>query len=178
MSEYGLESGPSGGVSPARGEQPPSYGGGSPGYQLPRLRRGRRRANPRGQVHQTESKAAMNRRSPHGWATHLCWPPATGHRLRVSELRTSNSKLRTPPPCPPWFPSPDPRASPRPRRRRANLCVARAGTALPSRECGTATHSRECGMAAASRRRPRWADPRSLCHACFGCGYAALGAPR
>ena len=36
---------------------------------LPRLRPERWRANPRGQVHQTESKAAMNRRSPYDSAS-------------------------------------------------------------------------------------------------------------
>ena len=39
------------------------------GYPLPRLRRGRQRANPRGQVQQPEGKAAINRRSPHDSAS-------------------------------------------------------------------------------------------------------------
>ena len=50
-------------------------------------------------------------------------------------------------------PFPDPRAMPRPRWRRSNSCVARAGTALPR---FAAAHQ---NVAAASPRRPRRADP-------------------
>ena len=98
---------------------PPGWeeGGGVPavslrstaGYTLPRLRRGRQRASPCGQVHQTESKAAINRRSPHGWAIHRCWTQEYGLRRFSAALgfqgggrRSSdakprpNSELRTP----------------------------------------------------------------------------------